>query len=114
MLCNEPRKVAAACACALASNSSESGDSLRSHNGMAFSTPDKDHDAHVDSCASQHRAGWWFKSCYDSNLNGAYRTGTNNNYRAGADTNSTAQVLAATDAQVLATTTCHAFSDESS
>ncbi len=49
------------------------GDSLSYHNGMAFSTMDKDNDLSSLKCANnQDRSGggWWYKSCLYSNLNG--------------------------------------------
>ena len=50
------------------------GDSLAGHNGQSFSTPDKDNDASsTTNCAQVYSSGWWFKSCYDTNLNGIYK-----------------------------------------
>ena len=52
------------------------GDSFLYHNNNAFSTYDKDNDAHGGhNCALVYTAGWWYKSCHNSNLNGAYLTG---------------------------------------
>ncbi|KAK7090758.1 hypothetical protein V1264_010516 [Littorina saxatilis] len=48
------------------------GDSLDSHRGQQFSTKDRDNDRVGYSCAKYFGAGWWFKSCYSSNLNGHY------------------------------------------
>ncbi len=49
------------------------GDALRKHNGMFFSTYDKDNDVILDvNCASTKKGGWWFKSCYKANLNNFY------------------------------------------
>ena len=65
------------------SPSSTVGDSLSFHNGQSFSTPEKDNDAAlVTNCAQVYKAGWWFKNCYNANLNGVYRNvayDTNNN-----------------------------------
>ena len=38
-----------------------------------FTTKDADHDT-FDSgnCAELYEGGWWYTSCYDSNLNGKY------------------------------------------
>ncbi|XP_071094187.1 fibrinogen-like protein 1 isoform X2 [Haliotis cracherodii] len=62
------------------------GDSLTSHwenhDGMAFSTKDKDNDGrYYDSCAHHYHGAWWFKNCFDSHLNGKYYTkGFHRNY----------------------------------
>ena len=55
--------------------SGNAGDSLSFHDKMKFSTEDKDNDRHMRNCAAENKAGWWFDSCYLSNLNGAYHTG---------------------------------------
>jgi hypothetical protein len=51
------------------------GDSLRVHLGAEFSTYDYDNDQAVFSCAVKHKGGWWYKACYQSNLNGEYKNG---------------------------------------
>ena len=50
------------------------GDSLfNHHNGHAFSTKYRDNDANRNkNCANLYLGGWWYNSCYDSNLNGKY------------------------------------------
>ena len=51
----------------------DAGDSLVYHNGMEFSTNDKDHDEYKDiNCAKYFQSAWWYKSCYWSSLNGRY------------------------------------------
>ena len=53
--------------------SGTAGDSLGVHNGMMFSTMDRDNDVHSGSCAQTHRKGaWWHNRCGYSNLNGIY------------------------------------------
>ncbi|XP_053670861.1 angiopoietin-related protein 1-like [Anopheles nili] len=49
------------------------GNSLQDAEGMKFSTYDRDSDKSPDNCAQENHGGWWYKSCGDSNLNGAYR-----------------------------------------
>ena len=51
------------------------GDSLSYHDEMAFSTEDSDNDLHRRNCAVDNKGGWWYHSCYSSNLNGIYHTG---------------------------------------
>ena len=50
----------------------DAGDSLYQHNGMMFSTPDRDNDVYEKSCAEITTGAWWYRSCYASNLNGRY------------------------------------------
>ncbi|KAG5275863.1 hypothetical protein AALO_G00125380 [Alosa alosa] len=46
------------------------------HEGLPFSTADRDHDLKEDAnCASQLSGGWWFSNCGHSNLNGRYQSG---------------------------------------
>ena len=42
------------------------------HNGMQFSTIDRDNDKAGYSCATWYEAGWWYNNCMSSNLNGPY------------------------------------------
>ena len=56
--------------------SSNAGDSFSSHNGAKFSTFDHDNDEKPDgSCAQRYKSGWWFKNCFDANLNGVWIEG---------------------------------------
>ncbi|XP_069782768.1 fibrinogen gamma chain [Narcine bancroftii] len=45
------------------------------HNGMQFSTPDRDNDNYEANCAEQDQAGWWMNRCHAANLNGRYHRG---------------------------------------
>ena len=49
--------------------------SFEYHNGMKFSTFDFDNDLDSRNCGRNYKSGWWFKTCFGSNLNGVYRPG---------------------------------------
>ena len=42
------------------------------HNGMPFSTRDRDNDNRGGNCANIYKGGWWYNSCLAANLNGEY------------------------------------------
>lgn len=51
----------------------DAGDSFSYHNGMMFSSHDKDNDKNImGGCTEDHRGPWWHKDCHESNLNGEY------------------------------------------
>lgn len=62
------------------------GDSLTptwsNHDGQLFSTFDRDNDGRFyDNCAEKFRGAWWFRSCFESHLNGLYyRRGEHDHY----------------------------------
>lgn len=63
--------------------SGNAGDALTYHNGMPFSTKDRDNDMHTQThCAQKFSGGWWFNSCLFSGLNGVYTRGGNASYPA--------------------------------
>uniref|UniRef100_A0A8D2LVL4 Fibrinogen-like protein 1 n=1 Tax=Varanus komodoensis TaxID=61221 RepID=A0A8D2LVL4_VARKO len=45
------------------------------HQGMKFSTKDRDNDNYENNCAEEDKAGWWFNRCHSANLNGLYYNG---------------------------------------
>ena len=48
-------------------------DSMAYHNGMQFSTTDRDNDLSSSHCANGYgKAGWWYKNCFHSALTGTH------------------------------------------
>ncbi|XP_033625989.1 ficolin-2-like isoform X2 [Asterias rubens] len=55
------------------SYSGTAGDKLSPHNNQAFTTKDRDNDASSSgNCAERYHGAWWYRYCYNSNLNGRY------------------------------------------
>ncbi|XP_004086854.1 microfibril-associated glycoprotein 4-like [Oryzias latipes] len=50
-------------------------DALTYHNGMKFSTFDKDQDTWPNNCAKSFLGAFWYNSCHYANPNGVYRWG---------------------------------------
>ena len=49
-------------------------DCMAYHNGMQFTTTDRDNDVWPSNCASSYGgSGWWYKGCYISLLTGRHR-----------------------------------------
>ena len=58
------------------------GDGLDYHDGMMFSTFDRDNDLYHGNCAQEFKGAWWYNSWHTSNLNGQYLSG---HYSSSAD-----------------------------
>ena len=64
----------------------DAGDSLAYHNGMMFTTKDKDNDrSSTRNCAATYKGAWWYKDCHRSNLNGLYLRGDNTTFGEGVN-----------------------------
>ena len=45
---------------------------MDNHNGMEFSSRDRDNDRSSGSCAETYKGSWWYNTCHHANLNGIY------------------------------------------
>ena len=69
--------------------SGNSGDSLKYagfgtggiHNGMPFTTLDRDNDYSISNCANNCKGGWWYNNCFAANLNGEYLGPSGNEWK---------------------------------
>ncbi|XP_062542408.1 ficolin-1-like [Armigeres subalbatus] len=57
-------------------SSGNTEDYLKKHNGMSFSTLDRDNDLWSGNCAELYESGWCFNNCHETNLNGVYQNNT--------------------------------------
>lgn len=64
---------------AVSGYSGTAGDGLTYHNGMKFSTYDMKNDEWSYNCAQMFQGAWWYRRCYQSNLNGLYLHDFSNN-----------------------------------
>ena len=52
----------------------QGGDAMAYSNGMQFSTYNSDNDKNSGNCSFEDQGTWWYKSCYNANLNGPHTT----------------------------------------
>ena len=50
-------------------------DMMAYHNGMMFSTYDRDNDKNSGECARSWKGGWWYNNCFDAKPTGVYLPG---------------------------------------
>ncbi|XP_066293506.1 microfibril-associated glycoprotein 4-like [Branchiostoma lanceolatum] len=56
------------------------------HDGMYFSTRDRENDLQpTDHCAQVYKGAWWYSHCHRSNLNGLYLVGAHQSYADGVN-----------------------------
>ena len=65
--------------------SGTAGNGLSYHNGMKFSTQDRDNDIWSGKCAQRYKGAWWYRNCHVSNLNGHYLFGHHSSYANGVN-----------------------------
>ena len=47
-------------------------DGMNYHNNMTFTTFDRDNDQNSGNCATSYKGAWWYRTCFDANLNGPH------------------------------------------
>ncbi|XP_037051525.1 microfibril-associated glycoprotein 4-like [Bradysia coprophila] len=65
-------------------------DSLTYHNGAMFTTKDKQNDSHTSNCAERYKGAWWYRQCYQSNLNGIWMSKARSLATSGSESNENA------------------------
>ncbi|XP_078604535.1 microfibril-associated glycoprotein 4-like [Branchiostoma floridae x Branchiostoma japonicum] len=56
------------------------------HNGMYFSTRDRENDIHdTHHCAQEYKGAWWYEKCHRANLNGLYHAGVHQSFADGVN-----------------------------
>ena len=60
-------------------------DHIESHQGMKFTTKDRDNDLASGNCAVSYKGAWWYHSCHRANLNGLYLSGNHSSYADGIE-----------------------------
>lgn len=53
---------------------------IESHQGIKFTTKDRDNDLWTNNCAIRFKGAWWYHSCHRANLNGRYLSGVHSSY----------------------------------
>ncbi|XP_066293511.1 microfibril-associated glycoprotein 4-like [Branchiostoma lanceolatum] len=61
----------------------DAGDAMAHHDGMYFSTRDRDNDIHGTDCAERFQGAWWYGACHHANLNGQYLVGAHTSFADG-------------------------------
>ena len=47
---------------------------MSNHNGMKWTTKDRDNDKAPENCAVRWKGAWWHNGCHIANINGLYPT----------------------------------------
>ncbi|XP_078686728.1 microfibril-associated glycoprotein 4-like [Branchiostoma floridae x Branchiostoma belcheri] len=61
-------------------------DPFHPHDGMYFSTRDRENDIHTsEHCAQVYKGAWWYEKCHRANLNGLYHGGAHQSFADGVN-----------------------------